>query len=311
VHALLGGVVEHRGIDHTDLPDDTKLLQRLYSLNVMRLEGHQPDVQLWTVSAVCGLTSLAGLCNSGKLPDLCLTSKLFVNWAVWKALELGPCSVVIMLTHGSCCTLLQEPGTVMHTVLLTTAPVAALQHLPGGGRLYVTPTLTQQLRGQLIQALELLYADSSDNGVQADAAAAQQAEAGRRRTRQQAAAASPAAAAAAAPKRARRGEGTGRTQQQPSQLSVTPPLGRQQQQQCWDKLNIIVTNQLGEEVHFRVFRGTRIASIMTAYCDKCDLDPHAMKFIFDGDCLQLENTIDDYNIEEGDTIDAWILQTGC
>jgi hypothetical protein len=54
VHALLGGVVEHRGIDHTDLPDDTKLLQRLYSLNVMRLEGCEPDAALWMVSAaVC------------------------------------------------------------------------------------------------------------------------------------------------------------------------------------------------------------------------------------------------------------------
>jgi hypothetical protein len=51
VHALLGGVVHHRGIDHTDLPDDTKLLQRLYSLNVMRLEGREPDVQLWMVRA--------------------------------------------------------------------------------------------------------------------------------------------------------------------------------------------------------------------------------------------------------------------
>jgi hypothetical protein len=50
VHALLGGVVDHRGTDAWDLADDTKLLQRLYALNVLRLEGHEPDVQLWTVS---------------------------------------------------------------------------------------------------------------------------------------------------------------------------------------------------------------------------------------------------------------------
>jgi hypothetical protein len=49
VHALLGGVVDHRGTDAWDLADDTKLLQRLYALNVMRLEGHEPDVVLWTV----------------------------------------------------------------------------------------------------------------------------------------------------------------------------------------------------------------------------------------------------------------------
>ena len=50
VHDLLGGVVEHRGIDSTDLDDATKLLQRLYALNILLLEGHNPDVALWTVS---------------------------------------------------------------------------------------------------------------------------------------------------------------------------------------------------------------------------------------------------------------------
>jgi hypothetical protein len=49
VHALLGGVVDHRGTDAWDLADDTKLLQRLYALNVLRLEGHSPNVELWTV----------------------------------------------------------------------------------------------------------------------------------------------------------------------------------------------------------------------------------------------------------------------
>jgi hypothetical protein len=49
VHALMGGVVEHRGTDAYDLSDDTKLLQRLYALNVVRLEGQEPDVTLWTV----------------------------------------------------------------------------------------------------------------------------------------------------------------------------------------------------------------------------------------------------------------------
>jgi len=51
VHELVGGVVEHRGTDDQDLSDNTKLLQRLYGLNIMRLEGLEPDVQLWTVSA--------------------------------------------------------------------------------------------------------------------------------------------------------------------------------------------------------------------------------------------------------------------
>jgi len=51
VHELVGGVVEHRGTDDQDLSDDTKLLQRLYGLNIMRLEGLELDVQLWMVRA--------------------------------------------------------------------------------------------------------------------------------------------------------------------------------------------------------------------------------------------------------------------
>lgn len=51
VHQLVGGVVEHRGIDDTDLSDEQKLLQRLYGLNIMRMEGLDPDVNLWTVGA--------------------------------------------------------------------------------------------------------------------------------------------------------------------------------------------------------------------------------------------------------------------
>jgi hypothetical protein len=31
------------GTDAWDLADDTKLLQRLYALNVLRLEGHSPN----------------------------------------------------------------------------------------------------------------------------------------------------------------------------------------------------------------------------------------------------------------------------
>lgn len=47
VHELLGGVVEHCQMVE---PERDKLLQRLYALNIMLLEGMVPDVNLWTVS---------------------------------------------------------------------------------------------------------------------------------------------------------------------------------------------------------------------------------------------------------------------
>lgn len=50
VHELLGGVVEYCEDDESDTSPGDKLLQRLYALNIMLLEGLVPDVNLWTVS---------------------------------------------------------------------------------------------------------------------------------------------------------------------------------------------------------------------------------------------------------------------
>jgi hypothetical protein len=75
VHDQLGGVVEHRGIDSTDLPDESKLLQRLYSLNVMRLEGHEPDTEVWTVRPALQTAAVAAgrlqlcMCSTGQLDN--------------------------------------------------------------------------------------------------------------------------------------------------------------------------------------------------------------------------------------------------
>lgn len=47
VHELLGGVVEHCQMVE---PERDKLLQLVYALNIMLLEGMVPNVNLWTVS---------------------------------------------------------------------------------------------------------------------------------------------------------------------------------------------------------------------------------------------------------------------
>lgn len=65
VYELIGGPVEHCGNDDRDLPDDIKLLQRLYSMNVMTLEGYEPDVTLWQVRPAPQGTATAELCHPG------------------------------------------------------------------------------------------------------------------------------------------------------------------------------------------------------------------------------------------------------
>eukprot|EP00884_Botryococcus_braunii_P012420 jgi/Botrbrau1/21179/Bobra.0061s0070.1 len=47
VHELLGGRVKHIGTDEDDLEDEVKMLQRLYSMNLMSRQGYAPQFDLW------------------------------------------------------------------------------------------------------------------------------------------------------------------------------------------------------------------------------------------------------------------------
>lgn len=49
VHKLVGGVVRHVATDEDDLCDSDKMMQRLYSMNVMASLGWKPAVELWQV----------------------------------------------------------------------------------------------------------------------------------------------------------------------------------------------------------------------------------------------------------------------
>lgn len=46
VHELVGCVVEHRGTDEDDMSGVDKVIQRLFSLIIMRMEGLEPDMEL-------------------------------------------------------------------------------------------------------------------------------------------------------------------------------------------------------------------------------------------------------------------------
>ena len=49
MYKLIGGEVDHASSDEDDLSDAAKMLRRLYALNLMMLEGWQPDITLWQV----------------------------------------------------------------------------------------------------------------------------------------------------------------------------------------------------------------------------------------------------------------------
>lgn len=58
VHELVGGVVRHAAMGEKDLSDNEKMMQRLYSMNVMASLGWKPNTRLWEVSLCHGIVQL-------------------------------------------------------------------------------------------------------------------------------------------------------------------------------------------------------------------------------------------------------------
>eukprot|EP00775_Hariotina_reticulata_P010136 gene10136-10294_t len=73
-------------------------------------------------------------------------------------------------------------------------------------------------------------------------------------------------------------------------------------------LNLVVRNQLGEDVQFKVKLGTKFQKIFDAYNEKKGVSGH--KFIYDGHRLHGEQTPAEYDMEDGDLIEAVLEQLG-
>ncbi|KAK8491494.1 hypothetical protein V6N13_079332 [Hibiscus sabdariffa] len=75
-------------------------------------------------------------------------------------------------------------------------------------------------------------------------------------------------------------------------------------------INLKVKGQDGNEVFFRIKRGTQLRKLMNAYCDRQSVDSNSIAFLFDGRRLRGEQTPDELEMEDGDEIDAMLHQTG-
>ncbi|KAL9254323.1 Small ubiquitin-related modifier 2-like protein [Drosera capensis] len=75
-------------------------------------------------------------------------------------------------------------------------------------------------------------------------------------------------------------------------------------------INLKVKGQDGNEVFFRIKRGTQLKKLMNAYCDRSSVEFNSIAFLFDGRRLRPDQTPDDLEMEDGDEIDAMLHQTG-
>jgi small ubiquitin-related modifier len=76
-------------------------------------------------------------------------------------------------------------------------------------------------------------------------------------------------------------------------------------------INLIVTDQLGSEVPFKVTAHTRLEKLFRAYCHKKSIDPHAYSFLFNGQRVCGDYTPKDLGMQENEEIVCYAKQVGC
>ena len=75
-------------------------------------------------------------------------------------------------------------------------------------------------------------------------------------------------------------------------------------------INIKVVDASGAEVFFKIKRSTSLKKLMVAFCDRLGLQFSSVRFTFDGNRITADQTAAQLAMEEGDTIDAMVEQTG-
>jgi len=77
-----------------------------------------------------------------------------------------------------------------------------------------------------------------------------------------------------------------------------------------EHISIKVQGSDGAEIHFKIKRHTPLRKLMEAYCERQGKDMSSVRFHLDGTRLRPEQTPAELDMEDGDTIDANIEQTG-
>ena len=62
------------------------------------------------------------------------------------------------------------------------------------------------------------------------------------------------------------------------------------------------------QVVFRVKGHTKFEKIINAFCSKKSVDPHQVRFVFDGQRVNPQSSPEAEGMEDGDTIDAFLEQ---
>ncbi|EKM76338.1 hypothetical protein AGABI1DRAFT_115892 [Agaricus bisporus var. burnettii JB137-S8] len=75
-------------------------------------------------------------------------------------------------------------------------------------------------------------------------------------------------------------------------------------------INIKVVSSAGEEVFFKIKRSTKLSKLQGAYANKVGKDVSSIRFLYDGNRLNDDDTPALLDMDDGDAIDVMVEQVG-
>jgi len=75
-------------------------------------------------------------------------------------------------------------------------------------------------------------------------------------------------------------------------------------------INIKVLTSSGEEVFFKIKRNTKLSKLQAAYANKVGKDVGTIRFLYDGNRINDDDTPASLEMEDNDTIDVMVEQVG-
>jgi len=77
-----------------------------------------------------------------------------------------------------------------------------------------------------------------------------------------------------------------------------------------EHINLRVIGQNNSEVHFRIKKTTQMKKLKAAFCERQGIPINSVRFLFEGQRINDEQTPKDLEMEDNDTIEVYQEQTG-
>ncbi|KAG2198903.1 ubiquitin-related domain-containing protein [Mucor mucedo] len=77
-----------------------------------------------------------------------------------------------------------------------------------------------------------------------------------------------------------------------------------------EHINLKVVGSDTNEVFFKIKRSTQLRKLMDAYCERQGKQPGSVRFLYDGTRVLPQDTPNELDMDDGDSIDVMVEQIG-